>query len=477
MSLFSTSIKSFPPSTLKLLLGVWGHLSTRRHLQLIALLVVMVVSGISESISLGAALPLLALLSDPKSLWNQSLIRNFANSLGFTEVRQLFLPITLIFVFAILFASSIRLLNLWLNGRLAAAIGSDLSSEAYKKTLYQPYLAHVQSNSSELITGITTQIDLTVLALNSLLQLITSACVANFLLIGLLIIDKSIALYSAFLFCSVYVIIAIITRKKLRFNGVKINQAFNLRLKALQEGLGAIRDVLLDGTQDVYLQNYMQADRPRRQLQADNVFLGLFPRFLLEGLGFVAIALLGCGLALQRGGNTLVIPILGTIALGAQRLLPALQQIYSSWSLIKSYNAAMQGVLDILNKPFSPTIDNVKPIKSFNILSFDQVYFKYNSDLPDVLRGLNLTIRRGERIGLIGSTGCGKSTTIDLLMGLLTPTSGCIKVNGENINDPSLPARLLSWRATISHVPQNIRKESLTYGKAVYFLHVHYKRD
>jgi len=417
---------------------------------------VMLASGGAELVSLGAVLPFLAVLSDPGRLWQQPLVQSLAARLGFMEASELLLPATLAFAVAAVLAAVVRLTNLWLNGRLAAAVGSDLSCEAYRRTLYQPYGVHVQRNSAAVITGTTSQLYLTVVALNSLLQLITSAVVAAGLLTGLLLIDAPVAVAAAALFGSAYGVLAITTRRELRLNGQRIAEASNQQLKGLQEGLGAIRDVLLDGSQPTYLQIYRQADRPQRQLQAKNGFLGAFPRYALEALGMVAIALLGGLLVWQRGSGAAVIPLLGALALGAQRLLPALQQIYSGWAALKGYNAAIQAVLAMLNQPLPPLVQVAAPLPLREGIRLAGVYFRYGPEQPVVLRGLELEIRRGERIGLIGSTGSGKSTTVDLLLGLLAPSAGRVLVDGMDLHDPAHPQRLAAWRAAIAHVPQSI---------------------
>ncbi len=452
----TTPTTSSPPSTRTLLLGIWGHLSRRRRLQLGALLLVMLASGVAELVSLGAVLPFLAVLSDPHRLWEQPLVQAFAARLGFTQASQLLLPATLAFVAAAVLAALIRLANLWLNVRLAAAVGSDLSCEAYRRTLYQPYGVHVQRNSAAVITGTTTQIGRTVGALTALLQLVTAAVVAVGLLAGLLLIDWAVALGAAALFGIVYGLLAITSRKELQRNSQRIAAAAKQQIKALQEGLGAIRDVLLDGNQRTYVEIYGQADRQQRQLQAKNHFLGTFPRYALEALGLVAIALLGVLLVQQQGSGGAVIPLLGALALGAQRLLPVLQQVYANWTSLKGFNADLVGVLALLNQQMPPQVQVAEPLSLREDIRLEGVHFRYGPEQPEVLRGLDLEIRRGERIGLIGSTGSGKSTTVDLLMGLLAPTAGRVLVDGVDLHDPAHPERLAAWRASIAHVPQSI---------------------
>ena len=429
----------------------------------------MLASGVAELFSLGAVLPFLAVFDDPERLWQQPLIQSLATQLGLTEASQLFLPATLTFAAAAVTAAVIRLMNLWLNGRLAAAVGSDLSCEAYLRTLYKPYGLHVQHNSAAVITGATTHIAKTVAALNSLLQLTTSAVVAAGLLTGLLLIDAPVAVASAVLFGSAYSILAITARRELLLNSRLIADASTQQLKALQEGLGAIRDVLLDGSQHFYIQIYREADRPLRQLGAKNNFLAVFPRYALEALGMVSIALLGWLLAVQRGSGVSVIPLLGSLALGAQRLLPALQQIYGGWASLKGYNAEIQSVLAMLNYPMPRVVNDVQPLQLLEDVSLVGVHFRYDQKESDVLKGLDLTIRRGERIGLIGGTGSGKSTTADLIMGLLVPTTGRVMVDGKDLHDPAHIERLTAWRAAIAHVPQSIYLADSSFAENIAF--------
>ena len=363
-------------------------------------------------------------------LWQEPLVQALSGQVGWTKPSQLLLPAILGFAAAALFTALIRLSNLWLNGRLAAAVGSDLSCEAYQRTLYQPYGVHLERTSSSIITGITTHSRRTVSALNAFLQLTTSTVVASALLLGLMVVDAKVALCVAVLFGTAYGALAKTSRNKLRMNGKKISEALNQQIKALQEGLGAIRDVLLESNQHIYLGIYTRADRPQRRLQAESAFLGSFPRYALEALGMVAIAFLGGLLVLQQGSGTGVIPLLGTLALGAQRMLPALQQIYSGWASLKTNSNSIQALLDMLNQPLPPHLQIVQPLDLREDIRLEGVYFRYGPNQPDVLRGLNLQVRRGERIGFIGSTGSGKSTTVDILMGLLEPTKGSILIDG-----------------------------------------------
>ena len=279
----SVSADSLPTRTL--LLGLWRHLSRRRQLQVWLLLVLMLISGMAEMMSLGAVLPFWLLLLILKGFGTFLSYKIWQVPSGLTSANQLLLPATFVFASVAVLAALIRIINLWLNGRLAAAVGTDLSCEAFRRTLYQPYVVHVQRNSAAAIATSTTQTAATVVSLYALLRLVMSTVVATCLLAGLLIIDAPLATAAAATFVTAYLSLFILTRRELRVNSKKIADASIQQVKALQEGLGAIREVLLDGNQPYYLKLYRDADYPQRHFQARNVFLGSFPRFALEALG------------------------------------------------------------------------------------------------------------------------------------------------------------------------------------------------
>ena len=441
---------------LSLLRKLWGHLTSRRRLQIFLLLWIMLASGLAELVSLGAVLPFLAVLTNPDELWQQPLIQSLAILFGLSQSHQLVMPAVVTFTVAAALAAVIRLVNLRLNSRLVAALGSDLSCESYRRTLYQPYLVHVQRNSSTLINAMTQHVSLTVLALNAVLQIASAFLVAVGLLVGLLLIDWQVAVVTAALLAIAYAFVGLSSRRQLRDNGKRIAAASSHRVQALQEGLGAIRDVLLDGTQSSYLDLYRRADQQQRQAEAKNLFLSIFPRYSLEALGLVVIAVLGGLLVLQRGSNSGVVPLLGALALGAQKLLPALQQIYSGWASLNGWSVSVAEVVQMLEQPLPKNQESAQPLLLKDRVCLQDVYFRYSPDQPEVLRGVNIEIRRGERIGLIGTTGSGKSTLVDLLMGLLPPSSGRLLVDGIDLYKPDNAALLVGWRSSVAHVPQGI---------------------
>jgi len=364
------------------------------------------------------------------------------------------LPFTVIFGLAALFSGAIRLLLLWASTRLSYATGADLSSSIYRRTLYQPYIVHVARNSSEIISGISGKTGVVINTVLSVLNLICSSIILLTILITLVSVDPVIALTAICGFGLIYTFIIKVTQSRLVYNSKRIAQESTKVIKSLQEGLGGIRDVLIDGTQATYCKIYRNSDLTLRNAQGNNLFISSSPRYGLEALGMLLISGLAYILAFQPNGIAKAIPILGALALGAQRLLPLLQLAYSSWSGIKGNQASLQDALKLLDQPIPDYADKPKAIELpfRHQIALNNLSFQYSKQTPEVLFNLNLTITKGSRVGFIGVTGSGKSTLLDLIMGLLEPSCGQIQIDDQVItNDNSR-----SWQVHIAHVPQSI---------------------
>ena len=455
------------PSLPHLLIGLWNHLSRRRQWQFRLLTGLMLLSAFAEVISLGAVLPFLGVLTAPDLVFNHSIVLEVSRTWGIASAEKLVLPLTIAFATAALVAGAIRMLLLWASIRLAHASGADLSIEVYRRTLYQPYQVHVVRNSSEVISSITTKVSGAVNVLNYLLVLISSIVLLVAIVFALIVIDPVVASVAAIGFGASYGLITWLSRRRLHLNSQRIAYEQNQVVKALQEGLGGIRDVLLDGTQPVYCDIYRQADLPLRRAEGNNAFISQSPRYVMEALGVALIAALPYGLSSQVGGVPTALPVLGALALGAQRLLPAMQMIYSAWSTIAGSHAALADIIELLDQPLPAEIlqPAPAPLSFHDAIRFDDVRFRYGSNGPWVLDGLNLTIAKGARVGFVGTTGSGKSTTLDLLMGLLIPAEGELKVDGKSLSGN----RLRAWQLTIAHVPQNIYLADATLAENIAF--------
>lgn len=434
---------------------LWRHLSRLRKLQFVLVLILMIITAITEVISLGAVIPFLGALTAPDKVFNQPIIFDIAQTFGIQSVDQLLLPITVLFISAILLANFTRVLLLWIITKLSFMAGADLSFEVYSRTLHQPYIVHLERNSSEVITGILNKVGGVVFnILMPSLTFISSLILLIMVITTLMIIDPVITSIAVIGFGSAYILITILTRKKIANNSVHIAYETTMLHKALQEGLGGIREVLLDGTQKLYCDIYRKADLSLKKAQGSNIFISSSPKFGMEAIGVSLIAIIAYTFSQQQGGVTAIIPALGAIALGAQRLLPALQNCYASWSTIAGARALLFDALVLLEQPISKDASNILAARMDfkESIRLDSVSFRYNKNTPWVLYNLNLEIKKGEIIGFVGETGSGKSTSLDLIMRLLEPTIGEVIIDGKPLTD----VEQHKWRKNIAHVPQSI---------------------
>ncbi len=438
------------------LLGrLWHHLGSRRRRHFAVLFVLVLISALAEVISLGAVLPFIGILAVPEKVLAQPAIAAMAASLGINSAEELVLPLTLVFALAALIAAGVRILVTWLTARLTFASGADISIEVYRRALYQPYRVHVERNSSEMISGITGKVGHTTLGvLLPLLTLLSSSVLLVAIVSTLLVVDPVLAMAAAAGFGLSYALITRLSRRRLFHNSEQIASENTKVVKALQEGLGGIRDVLLNGSQQFYCEVYRQADLRWRLAQGENVFISQSPRFAMEAIGMVLFALLAYALSRQPGGLVEALPVLGLLAVGAQRLLPAMQQVYRSWASIAGSYASFADTVALLDQPLPAELlqPAPSPLELSDAIRFQSVDFRYRDDGPWVLKDICLTIPVGSRVGFVGSTGSGKSTLMDLLMGLLQPTKGRILVDDVAIEND----RIRAWQQSLAHVPQNI---------------------
>ncbi len=443
---------------------IWSHLSLRRKWQFLGLFVLMLLSSMTEVVSLGSVLPFLSVLTNPEKVFQYFGVRQAASFLGITSPHELLLPITAVFVFLVLFAASVRLALLWTTIRFSNACSLELSIKAFDLTLRQPYKVHTERNSSELISGLR-KVEGVQGILQGVLVLFSSTLMMVFLLSALIAIIGHLAIWVLMCFAGIYGLLALVTRKRLHKNSEFGAVEANRMVKILQEGLGGIREILLDGTQGVFVRLYQDSMGLLLKANGNSQFLGVSPRQVVEALAMIVVAGVAYTLSLQDGGLISVLPMMGAVLLGAQRLLPAMQQAYVSWSGMAAFRDSLFDALDLLDQPVACNATTIERIRFENEVRFHDVSFRYKSDAPYVLKDLNLVIPKGSKVGFVGSTGCGKSTTIDLLLGLLTPESGDICVDGQPLDS----GVIRNWQSIVAHVPQAIFLSDGTFAENIAF--------
>ena len=464
------------PKSISLLSSLWKVLPRRRKLQFYALLIVMILASLFELLSLITLFPFL------NSLVSSQAYNSQANVSILHDLLYLFRTTTfeiqgITLIFFVLCSGFLRILLLYLNSKISFGAGADISAEIYRKNLGKNYQEHLKKNSAELISAITIKTDDTADVLMLSAMFISSFLIVLVLTFTLLAISTFGTLFLGFIFTIIYFLIIKIIGKKLLLNGNVISSSRNLIVKVLQESFHGIRDVILNNSQFHYYEIYTKNDSNLRKSQASNVFLTESPRYILESIGISLMIFLVILLnSFSNSQGQSLIPIIGVLSLGSLRLLPSLQYCFRSYAIVSGNIANLEEILNLLklndNKISYHSKNSLPP--HFIQIKLEQVSFKYDANKLKVFSELNLIINPGEHIGIIGETGVGKSTLVDLISGLLTPTEGKAFINSIELSkvDPSFRAMLFSYVQQTSYLTDDSIKNNILlgiYGKEINF--------
>lgn len=451
----------------QLLSRLLRFISPRRKVQFGALILLTIISSFAEILSLSAVVPFVAIITEPQKISGNILVGAITDFVGIKTDGDLIVLISIIFMVAAIMAAGLRTFMLWLGIKLSNSIGADLSTAIYRRTLFQPYSCHLSRSSSEVISGVTQKVATTTSILTSIISIITSGILFVAIFIGMLIVSPIVAGIAFSVFGIVYFFIGMTARKRLQKNSHVISKQQTNIVRNLQEGLGAIRDILLDGTQNLYTHIYANNIRKLQAATGDNQFITLAPRYTMEAIGLVLVGIFALALKASPEKLSGAIPVLAALGLGAQRLLPLLQQLYGNITFVKGGIFSLEDTVKLLEQPI-PGYANLKycaPILFEDNIRFEGVGFRYGPQENWVLNELNLKIKKGSMIGVMGSTGAGKSTFIDVLMCLLSPTKGSIFIDGQLLDSQNYR----SWQKILAHVPQSIFLADMTIARNIAF--------
>ena len=455
-------------STIHLTKKLFLLMERRRRYQFLILLTLMILTSMFEVISIGAVIPFLGVLIEPSNIFELPAAQSFIQFLGVDEPTQIIFPISALFAIAVLMSGAMRVLLLWASVKFSFILGVDLSVGIFTQVINQPYIAHTKQNSSDIISAISIKIAQVINGVVlSVLNMISSFIIFIAIITILLVINPGASLIAILFFSLLYLFFYLYVKQKLKVNSSNITRESSSLIKILQEGLGGIRDIIIDGNQDFYRSIFWRADLVFRKSLGNNLFITNSPRYFMETFGVLLIVLLAYMLSTQ-GEKSFSdgIPVLGALALGAQRLLPVMQIFYNSWGNIKGTHFVLEEVLFFLNINDGKTMNVINNNCAFEKnIRLKDVSFGYDENSLPAINKINIDIKKGDCIGVIGKTGSGKSTLIDIMMGLLDPTHGTLEVDENVITSSNRRA----WQSRIAHVPQNIYLSDSTIEENIAF--------
>jgi ATP-binding cassette, subfamily B, bacterial PglK len=440
---------SEPHGSLGALAALVRILPKRRRIELAGITALMILSGAAEVVTLGAVLPLLGLLSgagDFRGSWIVEITRTILPFPNLSVASAL----TFVFGSAALFAGAIRIGLVYATAHFSSSIGFELGAEVFRRTVEQPYEQHITKNSSEVLAALN-KIDAVVYSILSMMYVMTGLFVGSLILFALLFIDSLSTIISAAALAATYGLFSLLARHRIAFNSKEVNQSLASRFKITQEVLGGMRDVVLGHTRQVFTVEFNRVNYSLYRARASNDVIGPTPRCVIEALGMVIIASLAYWLTVH-GGIGYALPTLGALALGLQRLLPLIQQTYNGFVTLGSSSHSIADVLALISHSFLRNTDYTGNPLPFHVeIELRHVTFSYPAQNFPVLADVCMKVRKGARVGILGPTGSGKSTLVDLIMGLLAPAKGSVLVDGF----PLEGTKRFAWQKNIAHVPQN----------------------
>jgi ABC-type multidrug transport system fused ATPase/permease subunit len=432
---------------------IYRLLSVDRRRQLFLVAVLMPFTALAEMAMIAAIVPFVSLLTGGATGTSGGyLLGGLIRRIQDFAPQQPLTGAAVIFAAAVLITAALRLALTHSSQRFAFALGHDLSVELQRRILHQPYLFHIERHSSELLAALG-KIDHLIynLVLQSL-QAASAALIGLFVVAVLGSIDPLSTALAALLIGGFYGLTLLLTRRQIESHARVIGDAYDQRLKSMQESLTGIRDVIIDRSQELQIERFRVIDLQSAQARAKAMFLAAAPRFLIECIGLILIAVLAVIIAERSGGITAALPILGALALGALRLLPLASQFYGGWVSLGSSGPILREVVELISLPM-PQDPTAAPAPKFAVaIRLDRVRFHYPGRIQPALKNLSLVIPKGCRVAITGKTGSGKSTLADLLMGLIEPDEGTISVDQVELSGKLLAG----WRRSIAHVPQTI---------------------
>ncbi|WP_201612067.1 ABC transporter ATP-binding protein [Psychrobacter immobilis] len=444
---------------LKVIKQLFVLLTDKQLKQFYLLQVLVVIMAFTELLGIASIAPFMALVGDISILETNGVFAQLYKMSGLNNPMDFLFYTGVIVLVMLTFSTVIAMFTTWRLSIFGARIGTEIADRLYSYYMQQSWQFHASGSSAQLTKQVSTEAArISNDIIQPLMQMNSKLVLALFISISIVVYDPVIAILGLFIFSLAYFVLYRLVRQKLESNGQQLSEVSTRRFRLMNEGFGGIKDVLLLNRSHDFITRFHDSGKVYARARGTNIAISQVPRYFIELIAFGAMISLVLVLIKVHSGNLgEVLPILAVYALAAFKLLPALQQIYSSLSVIKGNVAAFEAVKDDLQR----SIENQKIVSENSIVTSINLYknialndiaFSYPGKDRAAVDGVSMSIPVNSVIGLVGSSGSGKSTLIDLLLGLLTPQQGGIYVDNIRITADNKRA----WQDLLGFVPQSI---------------------
>jgi len=436
---------------------LWSLLTTSQRRQVLTLQWLILLMAIIQVIGVASILPFMAVVSDASTISDNRWLSRLYQASGVNSIDA-FLFLSGLSVLALLTLSSLTsMVATWHIIHTGQRLGADMSIRLYRHYLEQPWLFHTKHHSATLTNHLAGECHRVMSQIiNPLLQLNARLVTSGLLLATVFLVNPAAASIGALIFLLVYVLMYLTVRKRLTRMGDITVAAGKRRYRLMTEGFGAIKELMLLGRQPHFIDDYQRSARRLAREQGNMNAFAQLPRYLVELTAFGTVIMLVLYLLKANNGDaSQLMPLLSFYALAGFKLLPAFQQIYASLAQVRGNLPALHAIQDDLEQS-QQTIETPQPtdltLHPKKHIALDQVNFTYPGKSQPALSDVSLTIPVNQSVAFVGPSGAGKTTCVDMLLGLLQPDSGSQRVDQETINDHTRRA----WQNSIGYVPQSI---------------------
>jgi len=431
--------------------------SPRERKQIYWLLLAILVMALVEMAGIASIMPFMALVADPGLIHRHAMLSNIYTILGFSRDVAFLYFVGAVVLAVLVFNNLFSAFALWLSLRVTALCGHTLSERLFAGYLAQPYAFYLQRNSAELVNTLFAEINrLIVGVLLPTIEIIAKGAVILAILILLVIIDPVLAFGVAFVMGGIYSLIFLAIRQLLTRIGKESVAAGANRIKIANEAFGGIKELKIIGHEGNFIRRYSVPSRMLAERQAASQSLAKLPKYLLEVIAFGGVLMITLLLLGKQQALSQVLPIIAVYAFAGYRLLPAVQQTYSNIAIIRYNLPALEAVfrdagpyVEHLANADKETEDALALRKE---IVFNDVTYQYPGAANPSVVGISLSIAANTTVAFVGPTGSGKTTAVDILLGLLEPQSGSLQADSFSVNDKNIRA----WQRNLGYVPQQI---------------------
>ena len=432
-------------SSIKLL---FKNLSLKLKVKLFFIFTIIIINSFTEIVTIGSVIPLITILIDPSYLTNLPYVNEILNFFNIKD-QNVSIFILISFISLIFFSAFINIIFITINVNFSKETAKFLTKKIFSNYLAQTYENSISRHTSKYYSAIIEKTNGVLLIVQSLVLGLSNAFILLIIFLMILIYDQNNSILIVIFFGLLYFFLSIFLKKYVKKLSKDVTQFTSNRSKFLSEAFKILRIIILNKNENLFKNLFKKAEDNYRSAESKILIFSQIPKFILESIGIITLVIIAMYLKNSDFNNDNILFYLAVIAFAAQRSLPRINQIFTSWFNIRSMENNLNDVNE-LSKVKVKKQNSKQTIKFKNKIELKNLFFKYTSNKKSVLKNINFTVKKGEKIFIFGKSGSGKSTFLDIILGLLIPNRGTIKVDNRNVTKIGI----YNFRNLISSVSQ-----------------------